>query len=164
MLRFVKCDCSARLIHPDRLTLGRYIYIGPNCVINAQGDVSLGDGTILGPEVVILSSSHDYKQGSLLPYDVYDSQRPVEIGRGVWLGYRAMVCPGVRIGDGAVVGMGAVVTRDVASGEVVGGNPAKVLSRRDCDAIASMVGAEDYFHKKHWSGTRPRLTATSDEC
>ncbi|MBL3563680.1 acyltransferase [Rhodovulum sulfidophilum] len=131
-------------------------------MINAQGGVTLGDGTILAPEVVILSSSHDYKQGALLPYDVYDVRRPVEIGRGVWLGYRAMICPGVRIGDGAIVAMGAVVTRDVASGEVVGGNPAKPLSRRDCDAISRMVAAENYFHKKHWSGQRPRVMAASD--
>lgn len=152
----VKCASSTRIFHTSNLRLGRFIYIGPNCNINAQGGVSIGDGTILAPEVVILSSSHDYKRGSMLPYDVFDDNRAVEIGKGVWIGYGAMICPGVRIGDGAVVAMGAVVTRDVLLGQVVGGNPAKPISQRDSAKVAQMVMAEDYFHKKNWFGPRPR--------
>lgn len=157
LAQLVKCDRTARLIHVDRLELGRYIYIGPNCMINAQGGVRIGDGTILGPEVVILSSTHDYKKGALLPYDIYDEQRPVEIGKGVWLGYRATICPGIRIGDGAIVAMGAVVTKDVEPGQVVGGNPARQLAQRDREQIARMVAAEDFFHKTNWSGPRRRV-------
>jgi len=152
----VKCDRSARVFHPNRLCLGSYIYIGPHCSINAQGGIRIGDGTILAPEVVILSSSHDYREGELLPFDIYDVHRPVEIGSGAWIGYRAMICPGVRIGDGAVVAMGAVVTTDVAAGHVVGGNPARTLSERDPEVIAERVAAKAFFHKKYWSGPRPR--------
>lgn len=156
----VKCDRSARLRHPTRISLGRYIYIGPGCDLNAQGGITIGDGTILAPEVVILSSSHDYNESELLPYDGYDVHRPVTVGKGVWIGYRAMICPGVSVGDGAVVAMGAVVTRNVSAGQVVGGNPAKPIGQRDSAAIAGMIDAEDYFHYRHWSGPRPREEAS----
>lgn len=155
--RMVKCHRSARLFHLDRLQLGKYIYIGPNCNINAQGGVSIADGAILAPEVVVLSSSHDFRHGSLLPYDVFDREMPVEIGAGVWIGYGAMICPGIKIGDGAVVAMGAVVTNDVASGEVVGGNPARVIAKRsNNEEVQKLVAKAAYFHSQYWSGPRPR--------
>lgn len=67
-----------------------------------------------------------------------------------------MICPGVRIGSGAVVAMGAVVTKDVASGHVVGGNPARKLSERDAEMIDERVAAGAFFHNRYWSGLRPR--------
>lgn len=152
----VKCDRSVRIFHPEYLHLGQYIYIGPNCVLNAQGKIRVGDGTIFGPEVVVLSSNHDFRIGNLLPYDIYEIERPVFIGAGVWIGYRALIGAGVHIGDGAVVAMGAVVTKDVAPGHVVGGNPARIMSERDPEIIARGVYDKAYFHKLYWSGTRPR--------
>lgn len=160
----VKCDRSARIFHPERLQVGRYIYIGPNCVINSQGGISIGDGTIFGPEVVVLSSSHDFRNGELLPYDIYENEKPVYIGSGVWIGYRAMISPGVSIGDGAIVGMGAVVTNDVPCGAVVGGNPARELSSRDAEEIRKMVDRQAYFHKQYWAGPRPRKSSNPRQC
>jgi len=58
-----------------------------------------------------------------------------------------MIVPGVTIGDGAIVAMGAVVTKDVAEGDIVGGNPAKVLSTRDAATVKSLVKQERYFLK-----------------
>lgn len=126
-------------------------------MLNAQGGISIGQGTIFGPEVVVLSSTHDYRVGGLLPYDKFDRQKPVSIGRGVWVGYRAMICPGVTIGDGAIVAMGAVVTRDVAEGEIVGGNPAARIAERDVTGIRKLVAREQYFHRLHATGERPRV-------
>ena len=154
--RHVLCDPSARLIRADRMTLGKWIRIGPRCHLNAEGGLTVGDGTIFAPEVVVLTSSHDYRQGDLLPYDVYDAHRPVVIGRGVWLGFRAMVCPGVTIGDGAIVGMGAVVTRDVAAGAIVGGNPAMPIGSRTPAEVMQRTDAEAYFHRKYWGTGRTR--------
>ncbi len=152
----VKLHSSARIFHPNLATIGKYVYIGPDCKLNAEGGLQLGEGTILGPEVVILTSSHDFRSGDLLPYDVFDVHRPVTIGAGVWIGYRAMISPGVTIGDGAVVAMGAVVVRDVEAGAVVGGNPAKKISVRDQSAVAKMVKKGSFFHREYWSGGRPR--------
>lgn len=138
---------TARFTFPKKIQLGSWVLIGKLCYLNGQGGIEIGDGTIFAPEVVILSSTHRYKQDSYLPYDEFDEFRPVKIGRGVWLGHRCMVVPGVTIGDGAIVAMGAVVTKDVAEGDIVGGNPAKVLSTRDAATVESLVKQERYFLK-----------------
>lgn len=152
-----KVHRTAKIVYNEKLNLGKYIYIGPKCFINAEGGINLGAGTILAPEVVILSSTHDYQNSTLIPYDVYDQHKPVAIGSGVWIGYRAMICPGVTIGDGAVVAMGSVVTKSVLPGQVVGGNPATVISNRDNDKYKELISNESFFHKKYWSGQRIRI-------
>jgi acetyltransferase-like isoleucine patch superfamily enzyme len=58
-----------------------------------------------------------------------------------------MIVPGVTIGDGAIVAMGAVVTKDVEAGNIVGGNPAKIISQRDPEQIMAMVQADQYYMK-----------------
>lgn len=159
MLRLkVKCHHSAAIRCEQLLALGKYIYIGPYCDINALGGVEIGSGTILGPKVVILSSTHDYNIESTLPYDKVDLVRPVTIGRGVWIGYGAQICPGVSVGDGAVIAMGSVVTKDVGKGDVVGGNPAKLLKHREIvkSKIDQLIQEEKFFHKKYWQASRPR--------
>lgn len=163
LARNIKMHRTAKVFHPERLNIGSFVYVGPQCKFNAQGGLSIGDGTIFGPEVVILSSSHEYRVGDLLPYDKFDRQKPVRIGRGVWVGYRAMICPGVTIGDGAVVAMGAVVTRDVSDGEVVGGNPASHIAERDADKIRDLIKQEQYFHRIYTSSERPRVLITEDD-
>ena len=155
--RSVKIHRSTRVFCHENLMLGRHIYIGPDCMINAEGGVQIGDGTILAPNVVILSSTHDYRTGELLPFDIYDLHRPVTIGKAVWIGYGAMICPGVRLEDGAVVAMGAVVTKDVGKGEVVGGNPARLIASRDTMDLASKLANEAYFIRRYWVGPRPRI-------
>jgi maltose O-acetyltransferase len=61
----------------------------------------------------------------------YELGAPVTIGNDCWIGGRAIICPGVSIGDNVVVGAGSVVTKDVPSNVVVGGNPAKILRYLD---------------------------------
>ena len=159
----VKIHRTAQVVSVKSFDVGEYAYIGPNCFINAEGGVKLGSGSILAPEVVILSSTHDYKSGDLIPYDVYDQHRPVTIGAGVWIGYRAMICPGVTIGDGAVVAMGAVVTHSVAPGQVVGGNPAKVIAERENEKYQELISQKQFFHCKYWSGERIRLSSPPEK-
>ena len=111
------------------LSIGDNSGIGINCEIN--GPVSIGNDVMMGPEVVIYTSGHKFdrmdipmwKQGSTEP-------RAVTIGDDVWIGRRVIIMPGVRVGNGCVIGAGAVVTKDVPDYCVVGGVPAKVLKRR----------------------------------
>jgi maltose O-acetyltransferase len=84
--------------------------------------ITIGSGTIIAPAAMILT--HD---ASFLVHTGKYRVRPVLIGDDVFVGYRAIVMPGVTIGDGAVVGAGAVVTRDVPAGTVVAGVPARVI-------------------------------------
>lgn len=133
---------------PKRLVLGEYVRLGPNCKIDAEGEVEIKKGTILGPNVVILSSSHEYNNTELLPYSSKDQKRKVVIGKGCWIGYGAMISPGVKMEDGCVVAMGSVVTKDVPKGAVVGGNPATILKYREgVDEIEKMIDENAYYIK-----------------
>lgn len=132
-----------------KINIGKYTRIGRQCHLDGEGGITIGDGTILAPRVVILTSSHRYKDATTLPYGIVDDHAPVVIGRGCWIGWGAMIRPGITIGDGAVVAMGAVVVKDVQAGEVVGGNPAQVIATRAAtERIAQMVAAEQYFLKE----------------
>ncbi len=84
----------------------------------------------------------------MLPYNQHDNLKSVKIGKGCWIGWGAKIVPGVHIGDGAVVAMGAVVTKDVPKGAVVGGNPGKIIKyRKNVDKIEHLIRDEKFFIK-----------------
>lgn len=97
--------------------------IGPNSVIVARQRITIGEGSMLGEMTVVRDSDHDRAPGA--PLGDRHRSSPIAIGRHVWLGARATVLRGVNIGDGATVGAGAVVTRDVAPNATVVGVPAR---------------------------------------
>mgnify|MGYP006277306847 FL=1 len=110
------------------IRLGRDVFFNFNCVVLDVCPVTVGDTTQVGPGVQILAADH--------PRDPQTRDaglefgRPVAIGRNVWIGGGALILPGVTVGDDAVIGAGAVVTRDVPPGATVAGNPARLLPRR----------------------------------
>ena len=86
-----------------------------------QGGITIGDGTLLGHNVVLATLNHDKnpeKRGNMHPAAIH-------IGKNVWIGANATVLPGVTIGDGAIVAAGAGGSKDVAANTIVGGGPAK---------------------------------------
>lgn len=121
------------------------VYVGPKCRLYGAGGIRIGEGTIFGPEVTVLSTMPRYEDPACLPFEPAPTPMPVRIGRGVWVGYGAVLCPGVQVGEGAVVGMGAVVWEDVPAGAVVGGNPARILRMRDAELIRSLLREERFF-------------------
>jgi acetyltransferase-like isoleucine patch superfamily enzyme len=122
-----------QVAYPDRIDIGDHVYIGPEALIAGDGGLTLGHGVIIGPRVTLLTSTHRYDPAEAIPYDAVTLLRPIAIEPFVWIGANVSVVPGVRIGEGAVVAMGAVVTKDVPRGAVVGGNPARILKYRDLD-------------------------------
>lgn len=114
--------------YPEHLELGDHVGINRGFLCNAAGGVSVGDWTLIGPDVTVYSQNHTVhsseKPRALLP----DIPGPVSIGSNCWIGARAVILAGVTIGDNAVVGAGAVVTHDVASNDRVVGVPARNLS------------------------------------
>ena len=105
------------------ISVGRQVFINMGCKFQDQGGISIGDGTLLGHNVVIATINHDpapLKRRSMM-------LRPVCIGKNVWVGSGAVLLPGVTIGDGAIIAAGAVVHRDVPANTAVGGVPAKIL-------------------------------------
>ncbi|CAN7190136.1 sugar O-acetyltransferase [Bosea sp. LjRoot9] len=107
------------------INVGAGVFLNFNCVILDVVAVTIGDRTQIGPGVQILTADH--------PRDPAQREaglefgRPVTIGRNVWIGGGALILPGVTIGDDAIIGAGSVVTRDVATGATVVGNPARPL-------------------------------------
>lgn len=113
----------------SHIHLGTGVFLNYNCVILDVAEVRIGDGTQIGPAVQIYAADHPRDPQARA--EGLELARPVRIGRHVWIGGGAILLPGVSIGDDAVVGAGSVVTRDVAAGATVVGNPARVVPPRD---------------------------------
>lgn len=114
----------------DKIELGDDIYIGPNAYIWASGGLEIHSNVIIGPRITIHTSNHRY-EGNAIPYDGTTILRKVIIEKNVWIGDQVLICPGVRIGEGSVIAMGSVVTKDVPPLSIVGGNPARVIKMRE---------------------------------
>lgn len=123
-------DESFRLVPPIRvdhgvnLRVGRNVFINHNCTISDIGGVNIGDDVLIAPNASLLSSGH--------PVEPFERRRrvtaaPIVVGRNVWIGAGSTVLQGVTIGADSVVAAGAVVSRDVPPGTVVGGVPARVI-------------------------------------
>lgn len=107
------------------IKIGRDVFINSGCKFQDQGGIEIGDGALIGHNVVLATLNHNLKaedRGNIVP-------APIRIGRNVWIGSNATVCQGVTVGDGAVIAAGAVVNRDVESNTLVGGVPARFIKR-----------------------------------
>lgn len=109
------------------IRIGAGAFLNFNCVVLDVVAVAIGDDTQIGPAVQILTADHPREPAQRRTG--LELGRPVIIGRNVWIGAAALILPGVTIGDDAIVGAGAVVTRAVAAGATVAGNPARRISR-----------------------------------
>jgi acetyltransferase-like isoleucine patch superfamily enzyme len=103
-------------------------------VICAGKLIEIGEGTIMGAGAMIVDNDFHVPEGEWGWSDSYlvcgKTAKPVKIGRGVFVGARAIVLKGVTIGDRAVIGAGAVVTKDVPAGHMAVGNPARIIQPR----------------------------------
>ena len=125
-----KVDDSFRMFPPfytdfgKNITIGKDVFINSGCHFQDQGGIEIGDGALIGHNVVLATINHDLNPKE----NRKNHYAPIRIGAHVWIGSNATVLPGVTIGDWAVVAAGgAVVTRDVPAMTVVGGVPAGVL-------------------------------------
>lgn len=105
------------------ITVGTGVFINSGCHFQDQGGITIGDGALIGHNVVLATLNHG--QDPAHRHDLLPA--PIVIGKNVWIGANATVCPGVTIGDGAIVAAGAVVTKSVAPNTIVGGVPARYL-------------------------------------
>jgi maltose O-acetyltransferase len=111
------------------IELGDDSGIGIRAQIN--GKTIIGNNVMMGPDVCIYATNHRFDRTDIpMNKQGIDVERPIVIDDDVWIGARVIILPGVHIGTGAVIGAGAVVTKDVPAYAVVGGNPARVIKMR----------------------------------
>lgn len=107
------------------ITLGEGVVFQYNCIILDSAPVTIGAHSLIGPGTQILTPVHptdpDERRTCLF------AARPVSIGADVWVGGGAVFCPGVTVGDGAIIGAGSVVTRDIPAKVFAAGNPCRVI-------------------------------------
>ena len=144
-----KVDESFRMFPPFYTDFGKNIKIGKNVFINSgchfqdQGGIEIGDGCLIGHNVVLATINHDlYPQNNRVNH-----YAPIKLGESVWVGSNATILPNVTVGDWAVIAAGAVVTHNVPPMTIVGGVPAKVIRR---------VEAQEERNKKTYN-TNPIL-------
>ena len=132
-----KIDESFTLFPPFHTDCGKNIHIGKHVFINAgckfqdQGGITIGDGTLIGHNVVLATLNHEIapaKRQGMIP-------KPIKIGKNVWIGSNATILAGVTIGDNAIVGAGAVVTKNIPENKIVAGIPAKIIKSIDENEI-----------------------------
>ena len=114
-----RCDYGTNIY------LGEKVYFNFDCVILDVCEVRIGNNVFIGPGVHIYAATHPL-DASLRRTQEFG--KPITIGDDVWIGGKAVICPGVTIGDRSVIGAGSVVTKDVPTDVVVAGNPAKTDS------------------------------------
>lgn len=111
------------------ISIGHRSGIGVNCSI--RGPLTIGEDVMMGPDVVILTHTHKISDITIPMRQQGSEIRPVTIGNDVWIGMRSIIMPGVTVGNGVIIGAGAVVTKDVPDYAVVGGVPAKIIRFRN---------------------------------
>ena len=111
----------------DRVKIGGNVFINSNSLLMARGGITIEDDVMIAANVQLLSNNHDEYDRQVL------TCKPIHIKKGAWIGAGASILPGVTIGENAIVGAGAIVTKDVGDCEVAVGIPARVVKTLDKD-------------------------------
>ena len=121
----VRLHGGARVWLPQNLVVGDYSWVGRDVNLYDVAPIRIGANAVISEEAFLCTAGHDIESGRFALITA-----PIEVGDMAWVGARAIVLPGRKIGAGAVVAAGAVVTHDVEPWTVVAGNPARGIGRR----------------------------------
>jgi len=105
----------------NRVNLGKNVYANHNLTMMSVGTITIDDGVMMGPGVGLFTDNHEPNNIRMI------STKEIHIKKNVWLGARVNVAPGVTIGENAIIGTGAVVTKDIPDNAVAVGVPARVI-------------------------------------
>lgn len=118
--------------NPKRITIGNNVWISKNVAFYAHSGIKIGNDVIIAKDVSLISGDHNFTNDrkKINQQGMKDARKPVIIGDDVWIGEKAVILKAVNVGEGSVIGAGAVVTKNVPPFSVVAGNPAKIIKQR----------------------------------
>ena len=131
---------GARFYQPKNISIGQGTIIGDHATLDGRAQLTIGNHVDIASEVMILNAEHDLSSPNFSSIE-----EPVEIKDFCFIGPRAIILPGVTIGRGAVVAAGAVVTKDVPALSIVGGVPAREITKRDSKNLNYRLGRARLF-------------------
>jgi len=128
------------LYDPSGITIGNDSIIGENSILDGRSRLKIGNHVAISSEVMIYNSEHDINSPAFSAINA-----PVEIEDYVFIGPRAIILPGVTIGQGAIIAAGAVVTKLVPPFTIVAGVPARVIGERQIKDLHYRLGRARWF-------------------
>ncbi len=124
----VNIEKGAKMVYS--VSVGDRSACGVRCEIN--GRTYIGNDVLMGPDVIIYTKNHEFRDKNVTIIEqAFQEEKPVYIGNDVWIGRRVIILPGVHIGNGAVIGAGAVVAKDIPEYAIAVGNPVRVIGYRE---------------------------------
>ena len=130
------------------------VSVGDYCNFNGMtvagcGELNIKNGFHSGTNILVITSNHDYYSNDHFPYGYDDISKPVFIGNAVWVGSNVTILPGAKVGDGVILQAGSVVHGSLASSGIYGGNPAKLIKKREnAEKCRSLISTGCYIRHK----------------
>jgi len=133
---FKSCGKNVNVEHRAFFNSGRMIAIGDNSGIGVgaylNGPIQIGNNVMMGEDVMLITQNHSFFRTDItMDQQGFQEDEPIIIGNDVWIGARVIILPGITIGKGAIIGAGAVVSKDVPEWAIVAGNPARIIKYRN---------------------------------
>lgn len=119
----VKVWNGVQIDSPSKLTIGENVSINRNCILHAGGTIEIGNDVLVGPNVVIYTQNHNFKEQNILIRKQGYTLKAVSIGNNVWLASNTIVLPGVSICSDVVIGAQSLVAKSIDKPGVYAGNP-----------------------------------------
>jgi len=137
---------NSQFYYAQNISLSDNVHIGDYADIDGRGGVFIQKGVVMLKHVSIYSSEHYFDGGDLkaIPFDNRIILKPVYIGEYTWIGRDAIILSGVKIGKGAIIGAGSVVSKDIPDYAIAVGNPAVVKKYRDKNIFEKLCEQEQY--------------------
>jgi acetyltransferase-like isoleucine patch superfamily enzyme len=130
---------------PNKFSIGEGSYLKSGSYVECSGGVTIGKYCHLSRGVTIFSTTHEYDSRPKIPYDEVVTPRPVVIKDFVWVASHVIILGGITIGEGAIIGAGAVVIKDVPDYAIVFGNPGRIVGHRGVEHFKKLKEEGKFF-------------------